>query len=46
MINTLRRLAREDFGIIYLTEDIAADIPETPGLLRPAETPKQAHSYP
>jgi len=28
-INTLRRLAREDFGIIYLTEDMAADIPET-----------------
>jgi len=28
-VNTLRRLAREDFGIIYLTEDMAADIPET-----------------
>ncbi|MGT2745136.1 V-type ATP synthase subunit F [Streptococcus phocae subsp. phocae] len=28
-INTLRKLAREDFGIIYLTEDIAAEIPET-----------------
>ena len=28
-VNTLRQLAREDFGIIYLTEDMAADIPET-----------------
>ncbi|KXT70434.1 V-type ATP synthase subunit F [Streptococcus gordonii] len=28
-VNTLRRLAREDFGIIYLTEDMATDIPET-----------------
>ena len=28
-INTLRHLSQEDFGIIYLTEDMAADIPET-----------------
>ncbi|MET3558860.1 V/A-type H+-transporting ATPase subunit F [Streptococcus rupicaprae] len=28
-INTLRHLARSGFGIIYLTEDIAAEIPET-----------------
>ncbi|MDQ0223291.1 V-type ATP synthase subunit F [Streptococcus moroccensis] len=28
-INTLRMLARDDFGIIYLTEDIAAEIPDT-----------------
>lgn len=28
-INTLRRLARDNYGIIYLTEDIAAAIPET-----------------
>ncbi|MFC3927801.1 V-type ATP synthase subunit F [Streptococcus caprae] len=27
--NTLRHLAMNDFGIIYLTEDIAAEIPET-----------------
>ncbi|MGT2666223.1 V-type ATP synthase subunit F [Streptococcus rifensis] len=28
-VNTLRKLAREDYGIIYLTEDIATEIPET-----------------
>ena len=28
-MNTLRRLSREDFAIIYLTEDMAAEIPET-----------------
>ena len=28
-VNTLRRLSREDFAIIYLTEDMAAEIPET-----------------
>ncbi len=28
-INTLRHLANNDFGIIYLTEDIAMTIPET-----------------
>lgn len=28
-INTLRMLARDDFGIIYLTEDIATEIPDT-----------------
>lgn len=28
-INTLRKLADDNFGIIYLTEDIAKDIPET-----------------
>ena len=28
-INTLRRLSREDFGIIYLTEDMAQEIPDT-----------------
>lgn len=28
-VNQLRDLARKDFGIIYLTEDIAAQIPET-----------------
>ena len=28
-VNTLRRLSREDFPIIYLTEDMAAEIPET-----------------
>ncbi|MGT2932447.1 V-type ATP synthase subunit F [Streptococcus catagoni] len=28
-INTLRKLALEDFGIVYLTEDIAELIPET-----------------
>lgn len=28
-INTLRQLARSDYGIIYLTEDIAAEIPDT-----------------
>lgn len=28
-INTLRKLAHEDFGIIYLTEDVATEIPET-----------------
>lgn len=27
-INQLRQLAMEDFGIIYITEDIAAAIPE------------------
>lgn len=29
VVNTLRRLSREDFAIIYLTEDMAAEIPET-----------------
>lgn len=28
-INTLRHLALNDFGIIYLTEDIAVEIPDT-----------------
>ena len=28
-VNALRRLSREDFAIIYLTEDVAAEIPET-----------------
>lgn len=28
-VNTLRKLSRESFGIIYLTEDIAQAIPET-----------------
>ena len=28
-INTLRKLSRENFGIIYLTEDIAQAIPDT-----------------
>ncbi|KHD44277.1 V-type ATP synthase subunit F [Streptococcus hongkongensis] len=28
-INILRKLAMADFGIIYITEDIAAKIPET-----------------
>lgn len=28
-INTLRNLAKSDYGIIYLTEDIATHIPET-----------------
>lgn len=28
-VNTLRKLSREKFGIIYLTEDIAQAIPET-----------------
>ena len=28
-INTLRKLSRDDFGIIYLTEDIAREIPDT-----------------
>lgn len=28
-VNQLRDLARKDFGIIYLTEDIADQIPET-----------------
>lgn len=28
-INVLRRLAKDDFGIVYLTEDIAAEIPDT-----------------
>ena len=28
-VNTLRKLAREDFGIIYLTEDMAQEIPDT-----------------
>ncbi|MDV5972347.1 UNVERIFIED_CONTAM: V-type ATP synthase subunit F [Streptococcus canis] len=28
-VNQLRQLAMEDFGIIYVTEDIAAAIPET-----------------
>lgn len=28
-VNTLRTLSRENFGIIYLTEDIAQAIPET-----------------
>lgn len=28
-INRLRKLAQEDYGIIYLTEDIAREIPET-----------------
>lgn len=28
-IDTLRHLARSDYGIIYLTEDIAASIPDT-----------------
>lgn len=27
--NTLRKLAHSDYGIIYLTEDMAAEIPET-----------------
>lgn len=28
-INTLRHLSQEDFGIIYLTEDMAQEIPDT-----------------
>lgn len=28
-INTLRQLALNDFGIVYITEDIAAEIPDT-----------------
>ncbi|MGT2923779.1 V-type ATP synthase subunit F [Streptococcus caviae] len=28
-INQLRKLAKNDYGIVYLTEDIAAEIPET-----------------
>lgn len=28
-VNTLRQLSREEFGIIYLTEDIAEEIPDT-----------------
>ena len=28
-VNSLRKLSRENFGIIYLTEDIAQAIPET-----------------
>lgn len=28
-VNTLRKLSRENLGIIYLTEDIAQAIPET-----------------
>ena len=28
-VSTLRKLSRENFGIIYLTEDIAQAIPET-----------------
>lgn len=28
-INTLRHLAKEGFGIVYLTENIAEEIPET-----------------
>ncbi|PZO94176.1 V-type ATP synthase subunit F [Streptococcus halichoeri] len=40
--NTLRKLAQSDFGIIYITEDIAAMIPETlahyEGQLLPAVT--------
>jgi len=28
-VNILRKLSRENFGIIYLTEDIAQAIPET-----------------
>lgn len=28
-VNTLRQLARDQFGIIYLTDDLAAQIPET-----------------
>ena len=28
-INTLRKLARDHYGIVYLTEDIAAEIPDT-----------------
>lgn len=28
-INTLRQLAMNDYGIVYLTEDIAAEIPDT-----------------
>lgn len=28
-VNTLRQLARDRFGLIYLTEDMAAQIPET-----------------
>lgn len=28
-INQLRKLAKNDYGIVYLTEDIAAEIPDT-----------------